>query len=90
MRLQNIKLMTWDRQPITFQATEAKGMVFFSDDDARPLALQGALLTCGTTEPIRRTNWTAFSKIRAAALKRFGEDTIRPGTPTAQRWKTRW
>jgi hypothetical protein len=63
---------------------EAKGVLFLSDDDARPAGSASPIahLWDNGTDAAHELN--RILEIRAAALKRFGENTIRLGVPTAQ------
>ncbi len=63
---------------------EAKGVLYLTDQDARPpgSASPSAHLWDNGTDDADELN--RILAVRAAALRRFGEDAIRPGTPTAQ------
>ena len=65
-------------------SAEAKGVVFLSDDDARPAGSASPIAHLWDNGTDAADELNRILEIRAAALKRFGEDTIRPGTPTAQ------
>ena len=64
------------------------GQVFITDEDARPLgsAHPRAHLWDNGTDPAAELD--RVLTIRAAALKNFGEDAIKPGTPMAELEKT--
>jgi hypothetical protein len=66
------------------RSAEAKGVVFLSDDDARPAGSASPIAHLWDNGSNAADELNRILEIRAAALKRFGEDTIRPGTPTAQ------
>ncbi len=63
---------------------EKKGLPYITDEDARPMgsAHPHAHLWDNGTDSADELN--RVLEMRAAALKRFGEGAIRPGTPTAQ------
>jgi hypothetical protein len=63
---------------------EAKGVVFLSDDDARPAGSASPIAHLWDNGTNAADELNRILEIRAAALKRFGENTIRPGMPTAQ------
>jgi Met-zincin/Domain of unknown function (DUF5117) len=63
---------------------EAKGVVFLSDDDARPPGSASPIAHLWDNGTDAADELNRILEIRAAALKRFGENTIRVGTPTAQ------
>ena len=60
------------------------GQVYLTDEDARPFgsASPRAHLWDNGSDPAAELN--RVLAVRAAALKNFGEDAIRPGTPLAQ------
>jgi hypothetical protein len=64
--------------------SEKTGLLFISDEDARPLggAHPHAHLWDNGTDPAAELD--RVLEIRSAALARFGENAIRPGTPMAQ------
>ena len=64
--------------------SEKTGLIFITDDDARPLgsAHPHAHLWDNGTDPADELD--RVLNIRAAALSRFGENAIKPGTPMAQ------
>jgi hypothetical protein len=66
------------------RSAESKGLVFLSDDDARPAGSASPIAHLWDNGTDAADELNRILEIRAAALKRFGEDTIRPGTPTAQ------
>jgi hypothetical protein len=66
------------------EASEKRGLVYITDEDARPLGgahPHGHLWDNGT-DPADELN--RIMTVRAAALKRFGENAITNGTPLAQ------
>src|SRR5581483_10691479 len=64
--------------------SEKTGMIFITDEDARPLgsAHPHAHLWDNGTDPADELN--RVLEIRSAALARFGENAIKPGTDLAQ------
>ena len=64
--------------------SEKKGLVYITDEDARPFggAHPHAHLWDNGTDATAELN--RVLEVRAAALKRFSENAIRPGTPMAQ------
>ncbi|HTV16792.1 MAG TPA: zinc-dependent metalloprotease [Acidobacteriaceae bacterium] len=64
--------------------SEQRGLVYITDEDARPLgsAHPHAHLWDNGTDPA--TELDRVLTVRAAAMARFGEDTIREGAPLAQ------
>jgi len=64
--------------------SEKTGLIFITDEDARPLgsAHPHAHLWDNGVDPATELN--RVLDIRAAALKRFGENAIKPGTPMSQ------
>ena len=64
--------------------SEKTGLIYITDEDARPLggAHPHAHLWDNGTDPADELN--RILAIRAVALKRFGENAIKPGTPLAQ------
>jgi hypothetical protein len=63
---------------------EARGVLFLSDDDARPPGSASPIAHLWDNGTDAADELNHILEIRAAALKRFGENTIRPGVPTAQ------
>ena len=65
-------------------ASEKTGMVFMTDEDARPFSSASPIdhLWDNGTNPADELN--RILTIRAAALARFGENAIKPGTSLAQ------
>jgi hypothetical protein len=63
---------------------EAKGVLFLSDDDARPAGSASPIAHLWDSGTDAADELNRILEIRAAALKRFGENTIRLGAPTAQ------
>ena len=61
-----------------------RGLLFITDDDSRPLgsAHPHAHLWDNGSDPALELN--RILQVRAAAIKRFGEDAIQPGQPMAQ------
>ena len=64
--------------------SEAKGILFLSDADARPSGSASPIAHLWDNGDDAADELNRILTIRAAALKRFGENTIRPGTPVAQ------
>ena len=64
--------------------SEAKGILFLSDADARPSGSASPIAHLWDNGTDAADELNRILGIRAAALKRFGENTIRPGTPMAQ------
>ncbi len=64
--------------------SEKSGLVFITDEDARPLgsAQPHAHLWDNGTDPVNELE--RVLQVREAALKRFGENAIKPGAPMAQ------
>jgi hypothetical protein len=64
--------------------SEATGLIYITDEDARPFsgAHPHAHLWDNGADPADELN--RVLEVRAAALKRFGEDAIKPGQPLAQ------
>jgi hypothetical protein len=64
------------------------GQIFITDEDARPFgsAHPRAHLWDNGNDPAAELDWVLI--VRAAALKNFGENAIRPGTPMAELEKT--
>ena len=63
---------------------EARGVVFLSDADARPAGSASPIAHLWDNGTDAADELNRILEIRAAALKRFGENSIRPGVPTAQ------
>jgi len=66
------------------EASEQRGLVYITDEDARPLgsAHPHAHLWDNGPDPADELN--RILTIRTAALQRFGENAIKPGAPLAQ------
>ncbi len=66
------------------QASQKRGLIFITDEDSRPLggAHPHSHLWDNGTDPADEL--TRVMTVRTAALKRFGENAIRTGTPLAQ------
>jgi hypothetical protein len=66
------------------EASEKTGLIYITDEDARPFggAHPHAHLWDNGTDPADELN--RILTIRTAAIKRFGENAIRTGTPLAQ------
>ena len=64
--------------------SEAKGVLFLSDGDARPAGSASPIAHLWDNGMDAADELNRILDVRAAALKRFGENTIRPGTPMAQ------
>jgi hypothetical protein len=69
---------------VILQASQKRGLIFITDEDSRPLggAHPHSHLWDNGTDPADEL--TRVMTIRTAALKRFGENAIRTGTPLAQ------
>lgn len=63
---------------------ETKGVVYLTDQDARPAGSASPIAHLWDNGTDAAVELGRLLQVRAAALKRFGEDTIRTGTPTAQ------
>jgi hypothetical protein len=63
---------------------ELRGMRYLSDGDARPSGSASPIAHLWDNGSNVADELNRILNVRAAALKRFGEDTIRDGTPTAQ------
>ena len=63
---------------------EAKGVLFLSDADARPAGSASPIAHLWDNGSNAADELNRILQVRAAALRRFGEDAIRPGVPTAQ------
>ena len=65
-------------------ASEKTGLIYITDEDARPFsgAHPHAHLWDNGGDPAAELN--RMLDVRAAALKRFGENAIKPGTPMSQ------
>jgi Met-zincin/Domain of unknown function (DUF5117) len=66
------------------EASQKRGLIFITDEDSRPLgsAHPHSHLWDNGTDPVEELN--RIMTIREAALKRFGVNAIKPGTPVAQ------
>ncbi len=62
---------------------EAKGVLYLSDGDARPPGSASPIAHLWDNGTNSAAELNRILEIRTAALKRFGENTIRPGLPTA-------
>ncbi len=65
-------------------SAEAKGIVYLTDEDARPPGSASPIAHLWDNGTDDADELTRILQVRSAALARFGEDAIRPGTPTAQ------
>jgi Met-zincin/Domain of unknown function (DUF5117) len=65
-------------------SAEAKGVLFLSDGDARPAGSASPIAHLWDNGTSSADELNRILEIRAAALKRFGENNIRLGMPTAQ------
>ena len=65
-------------------AAEAKGLPYITDQDARPLGSAHPKAHLWDNGPDAAAELDRILRIRAAALKRFGPDVLRDGTPMAQ------
>lgn len=63
---------------------ESKGVRYLSDADARPLGSASPIAHLWDNGTDAADELNRILTVRAAALRRFGEDTIREGTSTAQ------
>lgn len=63
---------------------EAAGDVYLTDQDARPFGSASPIAHLWDNGTDAADELNRILEVRAAALKRFGEDTIRTGTPSAQ------
>ncbi len=64
--------------------SEARGILFLSDADARPSGSASPIAHLWDNGTDAADELNRILTIREAALKRFGENAIRPGTPMAQ------
>lgn len=65
-------------------AAEAKGVVYLTDQDARPAGSASPIAHLWDNGTDAAGELDRTLAVRAAALKRFGEDTIRRGAPMAR------
>ena len=65
------------------QDAEAKGVLYLTDQDARPLGSASPIAHLWDNGVDAPDELNRILDVRSAALKRFGEDTIRPGAPTS-------
>jgi hypothetical protein len=65
-------------------ASEKRGLFFITDEDSRPLGSAHPHSHLWDNGPDPADELTRIMTIRTAALKRFGENAIRTGTPLAQ------
>jgi hypothetical protein len=63
---------------------ETKGTLYLSDDDARPKGSASPISNLWDSGTDAASELNRILEIRRVALDRFGEDSIRPGAPTAQ------
>ena len=63
---------------------ETKGIVYLTDQDARPAGSASPIAHLWDNGTDAAVELQRLLQVRAAALARFGEDTIRSGTPIAQ------
>ena len=63
---------------------EMHGIVYLTDQDARPAGSASPIAHLWDNGTDAAVELQRLLQVRAAALARFGEDTIRTGTPTAQ------
>ena len=63
---------------------ETKGIVYLTDQDARPAGSASPIAHLWDNGTDAATELQRLLQVRTAALKRFGEDTIRSGAPMAQ------
>jgi hypothetical protein len=67
---------------------DARGQVFITDEDARPFGSAMPVAHLWDNGPDAAAELDRVLQVRAAALKSFGEDAIKPGTPMAELEKT--
>lgn len=65
-------------------AAEAKDILFLSDADARPAGSASPIAHLWDNGTDAADELNRLLEVRAAALRRFGQNTIRPGSPLAQ------
>ena len=65
-------------------SAETKGIVYLTDQDARPAGSASPIAHLWDNGTDAAAELQRLLQVRAAALGRFGEDTIRSGTPIAQ------
>jgi hypothetical protein len=65
-------------------ASEKRGLVYITDEDARPLGSAHPHAHLWDNGPDSADELNRILTIRTAALARFGENAIKPGTPMAQ------
>ena len=63
---------------------EAKGVRYLTDADARPLGSASPIAHLWDNGTDAADELNRLLEVRAAALRRFGPDVIRPGTPIAE------
>ena len=63
---------------------ETKGIVYLTDQDARPAGSASPIAHLWDNGTDAAMELQRLLQVRAAALKRFGEDTIRSGVPMAE------
>ena len=66
------------------EASQKRGLVFITDADARPFAGAHPHAHLWDNGPEPADELSRIVEIRKAALARFGENAIKPGTPMAQ------
>jgi hypothetical protein len=66
------------------EASEKRGLVYITDEDARPLGSAHPHAHLWDNGPDSADELNRILTIRTAALQRFGENAIKPGTPLAQ------
>jgi hypothetical protein len=69
---------------VLLEASEKRGLVYITDEDARPLGSAHPHAHLWDNGPDSADELDRILTIRAAALKRFGEDAVKPGAPMAQ------
>jgi hypothetical protein len=63
---------------------DQKGQLFITDNDARPFGSAQPVAHLWDNGPDAAAELDRVLQVRAVALKNFGEDAIRPGTPMAE------
>jgi hypothetical protein len=66
------------------EASEKRGLVYITDEDARPLGSAHPHAHLWDNGPDPAADLERILTIRTAALARFGENAIKPGVPLAQ------
>jgi hypothetical protein len=66
------------------EASQKRGLVYITDEDSRPLGGAHPHAHLWDNGPDPADELDRILTVRTAALKRFGQNAIKPGTPTAQ------